>query len=79
MSEFEPSRRHLQEVSLFCFNLNNSAAEVHRLLQEAYGEGYVDNSSVREWLRRFKSDDFEVEDKERSGRTQIFEDQELAT
>ncbi|KAL4098418.1 hypothetical protein QTP88_023037 [Uroleucon formosanum] len=47
--------------------------------EEAYGEGYVDDSSVRGWFRRFKSGDFDVEDKERSGRPQIFEDQELAT
>lgn len=79
MSKFEPSRRHLREVSLYWFNLKKSAAEAHRLLQEAYGEGYVDDSSVRGWFRRFKSGDFDVEDKERSGRPQIFEDQELAT
>ena len=79
MSKFEPSRRHLREVSLCWFNLKKSAAEAHRLLQEAYGEGYVDDSSVRGWFRRFKSGDFDVEDKERSGRPQIFEDQELAT
>ena len=79
MSKFEPSRRHLREVSLYWFNLKKSAAEAHRLLQEAYGEGCVDDSSVRGWFRRFKSGDFDVEDKERSGRPQIFEDQELAT
>lgn len=47
MSKFEPSRRHLREVSLYWFNLKKSAAEAHRLLQEAYGEGYVDDPSVR--------------------------------
>ena len=30
-----------------------------------------------EWFRRFKSDDFDVEDKERSGQPRAFEDEEL--
>lgn len=77
MSQFEPNRRHLREVALFCFNSKKSAAEAHRMLKEVYGDDCVDDSSVRGWFRRFKSGDFDVEEKERTGRPKTFEDQEL--
>lgn len=77
MAHFEPNRRHLREASLFCFNLKKSAAEAHRMLQEAYGDHCVDESTCRGWFRRFKNGDFDVEDKERAGRPKTFEDQKL--
>ena len=33
-----PTKQHLREALLFCFNLKKSGAEGHRLLCEAYGE-----------------------------------------
>lgn len=79
MSQFEPNKRHLREALLFCFHLKKSAAEAHRMIQEAYGEGCVADSMCRGWFRRFKSGDFDVEDKERAGRPKTFVDQELET
>lgn len=77
MSNFEPNKRHLREALLFCFHLKKSAAEAHRMLQEAYGEGCVDDSMCRKWFRHFKDGEFDVEDKERSGRPKTFKDAEL--
>ena len=65
-----PTKQHLWEALLFCFNLKKSATEGHRLLYEAYGEAY--------WFRRFKSGDFDTSDKEREGKPVKFEDAELA-
>ena len=46
------------------FNLKKTAAESYRLLLETYGEHVPSQDTYERWFRRFKSDDFEVADKE---------------
>ena len=77
MSSFEPNKRHLRELLIYFFNLKKSAAEAHRLLIEAYGNAALSDRSCREWFQKFKNGEFEVEDKERSGRPKVYEDAEL--
>lgn len=72
-----PTKQHLREALLFCFNLRKSAAEAHRLMVEAYGEHGLSEPSCREWFRRFKTGDFSVQEKERAGQPKKFEDEEL--
>ena len=74
MSSFEPNKRHLRELLIYFFNLKKSAAETHRLLVEAYGDAALSERSCREW---FKNGEFDVEDKERSGKPKLYEDAEL--
>ena len=74
---FEPNKRHLREVLIFCFKWKKIAAEAHRMLVEVYGDSAPSDKTCREWFRRFKSGDFDVEDKERSRRPKAFEDEEL--
>ena len=57
--------------------MEETAAEAHRMLVEVYGGSAPFDKTCREWFRRFKSGDFDVEDKERSGRPKAFEDEEL--
>jgi len=48
----------------FCFfSVKHSPVESHRLLVEAYSEAAL-SETCRDCFRRFKSDDFDVEDKE---------------
>ena len=68
-------KQHLREVLIFCFNWKKSAAKAHRMLVEVYGD--TTNKSCREWFRRFKDEDFSVEDKPRFGQPKKFEDKEL--
>ena len=77
MSKFEPSKRHLREILVYFFNLKKSAAEAHQLPVEAYGEGALSERTCREWFQKFINGDFDVEDKDRSGRPKIYEDAEL--
>jgi len=56
--------------------LKKSAAEAHRLLVEAY-DAALSERSCREWIQKFKNGEFDVEDKERSGRPKVYEDAEL--
>ncbi|XP_015178873.1 PREDICTED: flap endonuclease 1-like isoform X2 [Polistes dominula] len=77
MSKFEPNKRHLRELLIYFFNLKKSAAEAHRLLVEAYNEAALSERTCREWFQKFKKGDFDVKDKDRSGRPKIYEDAEL--
>jgi len=69
---------HLQEALLFCFYLKKSAAEGLRLL-EAYGEHALSETTCRDWFKRFKDNNFDVNDKECLGQPKKFQDRELET
>ncbi|GFV31106.1 uncharacterized protein TNCV_4314311 [Trichonephila clavipes] len=42
--------------------MKKSAAEAYRMLSNTYGEAAISERTCREWFRRFKDDDFDVED-----------------
>ena len=77
MSVFEPNFRHLREVLIFCFHLKKTAAKAHRMLSSTYGEATLSERTCREWFQRFKSGDFDIEDRHGGGNENIFEDSEL--
>ena len=77
MLVFEPNSLHLREVFIICFHLKNSVAEAHRMLSSTYGEAALSERTSRELFYRFKSGDFDVEDRYDSGKEEIFEDFEL--
>lgn len=77
MSSFEPHKQHFREVLIFCFHLKKTAGEAHQMLMQAYGDNVPTDKSCREWFRRFKIGDFNVNDKPRSGQPKKFEDDEL--
>jgi len=53
------------------------AVESHRLLVKAYGEIALSETTCPDWFRRFKSGDFDVEDKEHIGKPKLVKDAEL--
>ena len=77
MSSFEPNKRYLRDLLIYFFNLKKSAAEVHRLLVETYGEAALSQRSCREWFQKFTNGEFDIKDKERSGWPKVYEDAEL--
>lgn len=77
MSEFVPEKRHLREVLLHHFLGKKTAAESHRILVEVYGDYAPAESSCREWFRRFKANDFDLNDKDHGKPPKKFEDEEL--
>jgi len=79
MSDFIPTKQHLREVLIYLFNLKKSAYVSHQLLVNTYGDHALSKSTCEFWFRRFKSGDFDVSDKERSGTPKKFEDEELET
>ena len=48
MSVFKLNSRHLREVLIFCFHLNKTAAEAHRMLSSTYGEAALGERTCRE-------------------------------
>ena len=77
MSRFEQNKRHFRELFIYFLNLKNSAVETHRLLVETCDEAALSERSCREWFQKFKNGEFDIEDKERSGRPEVYEDAEL--
>ena len=54
-----------------------SAVKAHQLLVETYDDHPLSETTYKNWFRRFKNNDFDVEDKERSGSPKKFENEEL--
>jgi len=47
MSSFLLKKKHMRKTLLFCFNLKKSAAELHRMLVEAYGDNALSETTQR--------------------------------
>jgi len=77
MSVFEPEKHYLWEVLLYFFSVKKFAVESYRLLIEAYGEAALSKTTRRDWFRRFKTGNFNVEVKECAGRPKLVEDVKL--
>ena len=58
------TKQHSQEVLVLCFNWEKSAAEAHRMLVEVYGDNAPTDKLCRGCFQRFKSSDFDVEDRD---------------
>ncbi|GBP40010.1 Mariner Mos1 transposase [Eumeta japonica] len=56
--------------------MGKTAAESHRILLEVYDEHVLAEQTCRKWFARFKSGDFELDDKVRPGQPKKFEDEE---
>ena len=77
MSTFVPNKVYLRGILLHYFIQNKSAAEALRILVEIYGDNTPSDTTCSDWFRRFKNNDFKLEDKERFGTPKKFEDKEL--
>ena len=68
MSDFMPNNRHFREVLILFFHSKKTAAEAHREVQKVYGDAALIETTCRDWFRRFKGGDFDVDDRLREGR-----------
>ena len=70
---------YVQGILLYYFIQKKSVAKVHRIFVETYNDHALLETACRDWLRHFKNNDFDVEDKdkERSGTQKKFENEEL--
>lgn len=67
MSRDTPKKVHLRQILINYYFLNKTAVEVYRVLQKGDGEMTPNQKTCQDWFKRFKSDDFDVNDKEDPG------------
>ena len=74
-----PKKVYLQGILQHSFIQKKSAAEAHRILVETYSDHDLLETTYTDCFRCLKNNDFDVEDKELSGASKKFEDEELET
>ena len=57
--------------------MKQTAVESHRMILEAFGDNALSETTCRDWSRRYKAGNFDVEDKECPGQPKMFQDTEL--
>ena len=68
---------HEQRINMkFCFKLQKSAKETHKMLKLVYGDAAVTMKTIYKWLERFRKGCESVEDQEKSGRPSTSKAQE---
>jgi transposase len=68
---------HKQRINMkFCFKLQKSAKETHKMLKLIYGDTAVTMKTVYKWFERFRNGCELVEDEERSGHPSTSKTQE---
>jgi len=77
MSDFIPEKMYLPEGLLFLFNIKKILVESFRMIVDANGHNAPSESICRQWFRRFKNHNFDLEDKECKGAPKRFEDEDL--
>ena len=76
-SNFVPKKACLRGNLLHNFIQKKSAIEAHRILVETYGDHALSKTTRKDWFKRFKNNDSDVDDKERPGAPKKFEDEVL--
>ena len=77
MSDFVPKKVYLRRILLHNFIQKKFAAETHRILVETYGDHALSEITYKVWFRRFKNNDYYIEDKEHSGAPKKFENKKI--
>ena len=65
MSSFVPTNYDLRTALVFCYHLKKTAAELHRMLVEAYGEHALVKTQCFKWFKKFQSGNFDVRNEDR--------------
>ena len=77
MSDFVPNNRPLREMLIFFLHSKKTAAEAHGEIQKVYRNAALSETTSRDWFRRFKDGEFDVDDRPRGGRPKTFEDADV--
>lgn len=68
-----PEKLFLRIVLLHYFNMKKNASECHSHIQNVYGWGIISERTCQKWYNRFKSGNFNLEDRERFAPAKKFE------
>ena len=61
----------------YCTTIFKTNLQLKHIFVETYDDNALSDTTCRDWFRRFKNYDFELEDNERSGAPIKFEDKEF--
>ncbi|GBP10172.1 Mariner Mos1 transposase [Eumeta japonica] len=67
----------LWQAEFGAYEEQKSAAEAHRILTETYSDDALSDTTCRDWFRCFENNEFELENKKRSGVLKQIEDEKL--
>ena len=73
----EPNKIHIGHCMLFLFNQGKTTTETMDQITRTYGDGVISYATVKNWFKRFRNGEYDLEDKERSGRPKETEDEAL--
>ena len=74
MDDSKPLIRHCR---LYDFLSGRSAAESERCINQAFGQDMVSSATCHRWFQKFREGDYSCEDKPRSGRPLVVDEDEL--
>ena len=76
MGEYIPDSSHIRHCLLMEYNKKCNASEAHRNICDIYGD-VISIRQCQEWFSRFRSGDFSLQDKPKSGRPSALDNNEL--
>ena len=78
MGDFIPDAIHIRHCLLMEYNKKSKATEAHRRICDTYGD-VLGVRQCQEWFTRFRSGDYSLQDKPKSGRTSLLDNDVLKT
>jgi len=70
----EENKVHFRHLMLFYFRKGKNAAQTAKKICIVYGDSAVAESTVLKWFTRFRNDNFDLEDRERSDKPAVVDD-----
>ena len=66
--KMEITRREVRSIMYYCWMRNLNGSKMSKEINEALGQNTVNERTCRRWIEQSNAGDFNLEDKERSGR-----------
>lgn len=78
MDKFIPNSIHIRHCLLMEFHKKSKATEAHRNICDLYGD-VICIRQCQQWFSRFRSGDFDLQDRKKSGRPSVLDNNDLKT
>ncbi|KAM0730355.1 Histone-lysine N-methyltransferase SETMAR [Formica fusca] len=75
----EKNKVYFRHLMLFYFQKGKNAVQTAKKICAVYGNDAIAESTVRKWFARFRIGNFDLEDRERSGKPAVVDDDQIVT